>query len=291
MTKPSDAPLRSIGICLKRAQPQAAGIVRGLEKWLAGRGIDVRLDEEAGEWVGRSGEPRAELAAAVDLIVVLGGDGTLLSVSRSAGSRAVPVLGVNLGRLGFLTEITLDELFATLERVLAGEVRIEARMRLDVVVQRGDDVLGRFLALNDAVISGAALARMIDLETFADGLGVTSYHADGLIVSTPTGSTAYSLSAGGPILLPGVEAILLTPICPHTLTQRPLVLPQSSRIEVIVRSRGEGVQVTTDGQEGLGLREGDRVVVCRSEHPLLLVSSPVRDRFEILREKLGWGAR
>ena len=294
MTKPSDAPLRpprSIGVCLKRAQPQAAGIVRELEKWLEQRGLAVRLDEEAAPWVGRSGQTRAELAAAVDLIVVLGGDGTLLSASRSAGSRPVPVLGVNLGTLGFLTEIALDELFATLERVLASDVRIEARMRLDIVAQRGDDVLGRFLALNDAVISGATLARMIDLDTRADGLDVTSYHADGLIVSTPTGSTAYSLAAGGPILLPEVEALVLTPICPHTLTQRPLVLPQSSVIEVIVRSRGDGVQLTADGQEGLGLREGDRVVVRRSNHPLLLVASPVRDRFEILRQKLHWGAR
>ena len=294
MTKPSDAPLRpprSIGVCLKRAQPQAAGIVRGLEKWLVGRGLTVLLDEEAAEWVGNAGLPRAELAAAVDLIVVLGGDGTLLSVSRSAGSRAVPILGVNLGTLGFLTEITLDELFATLEQVLAGDVRVETRMRLDVVAERGGAPLGRYLALNDAVISGAALARMIDLETRADGLDVTTYHADGLIVSTPTGSTAYSLSAGGPILLPEVEAMVLTPICPHTLTQRPLVVPQSSTVEIIVRSRGEGVRVTADGQEGHALQEGDRVVVKRSDHPLLLVSSPVRDRFEILREKLRWGAR
>lgn len=294
MTKPSDAPLRpprSIGVCLKRAQPQAAGIVRGLEKWLLERGLVVRLDEEAAEWVGRPGEARAELAAAVDLVVVLGGDGTLLSVARSAGSRPVPVLGVNLGTLGFLTEIALDDLFATLEQVLAGALRTEARMRLDVVAHRGSSVLGRFLALNDAVISGAALARMIDLETRADNLDVTTYHADGLIVATPTGSTAYSLSAGGPILMPEVEALVLTPICPHTLTQRPLVLPQTSQVEIIVRSRGDGVQVTADGQEGLGLREGDRVVVRRSEHPLLLVSSPVRDRFEILREKLRWGAR
>jgi NAD+ kinase len=265
--------------------------VRELEKWLEQRGLAVRLDEEAAQWVGRPGQTRAELAAAVDLIVVLGGDGTLLSASRSAGSRPVPVLGVNLGTLGFLTEIALDELFATLERVLASNVRIDAHMRLDIVAQRGDDVLGRFLALNDAVISGATLARMIDLDTRADGLDVTSYHADGLIVSTPTGSTAYSLAAGGPILLPEVEALVLTPICPHTLTQRPLVLPQSSVIEVIVRSRGDGVQLTADGQEGLGLREGDRVVVRRSNHPLLLVASPVRDRFEILRQKLHWGAR
>jgi len=294
VTKPSDAPLRPprrIGVCLKRAQPQAAGIVRGLEKWLLERGLEVLLDEEAAEWIGRPGETRADLAAAVDLIVVLGGDGTLLSASRSAGSRPVPILGVNLGTLGFLTEISLDELFAAMERVLTGDVRIEARMRLDIVARRGDEALGRFLALNDAVISGAALARMIDLETRANGLDVTTYHADGLIVATPTGSTAYSLSAGGPILLPEVEALLLTPICPHTLTQRPLVLPHTSEIEIVVRSRSDGVQLTADGQEGIALRGGDVVQVRRSPHPLQLVASPVRNRFEVLREKLRWGAR
>lgn len=294
MTKPSDAslrPPRSVGVCLKRAQPQAAEIVRELEKWLEGRGLAALLDEEAARWVGHAGTPRDALAAAVDLLVVLGGDGTLLSVARSVGSRAVPILGVNLGTLGFLTEITLEELFATLDQALAGAVRIDTRMRLEVVAERAGAVLGRYLALNDAVISGAALARMIDLETRADGLAVTTYHADGLIVSTPTGSTAYSLSAGGPILLPEVEAMVLTPICPHTLTQRPLVLPESSVVEIIVRSRGEGVRVTADGQEGHGLQEGDRVVVRRSSQPLRIVSSPVRDRFEILREKLGWGAR
>lgn len=294
MTKASEAPLRpprAIGICLKRAQPQAAGVVRGLEKWLAERGLTVRLDEEAAEWVGRPGECRETLTAAVDLVVVLGGDGTLLSVSRAAGCRPVPVLGVNLGTLGFLTEIALDELFAVMERVLSGDVRIEARMRLDVRAFRGADSLGRFLALNDAVISGATLARMIDLEVRAGGVPVTTVHADGLILATPTGSTAYSLSAGGPILLPEVAAMILTPICPHTLTQRPLVLPDSSEVEIVVRSRGEGVQLTADGQEGLGLREGDRVLVSRSDHPLLLVCSPVRSRFEILREKLRWGQR
>ena len=294
MTKASEAPLRpprSVGICLKRAQPQAAGVVRGLEKWLAARGLAVRLDEEAAEWIGRPGESREDLAAAVDLVVVLGGDGTLLSVSRASGSRPVPVLGVNLGTLGFLTEIALDELFAVMERVLAGEVRTEARMRLDVRAFRGAEPLGRFLALNDAVISGATLARMIDLEVRMGGLAVTTVHADGLILATPTGSTAYSLSAGGPILLPEVAAMILTPICPHTLTQRPQVLPDSSEVEIAVRSRGEGVQLTADGQEGIALREGDRVQVRRSEHPLLLVCSPVRTRFEILREKLRWGER
>lgn len=283
--------LRGVGVCLKPDQPQAAGVVRGLEKWLAQRGLRVLLDEEAGGFVGRPGVPRESLVEEADLVVVLGGDGTLLSVARAVGSRPVAILGVNLGTLGFLTEIALDELFAALERVLAGEVRVELRMRLEVTARRGERELGRLLALNDAVLTKAALARMIDLETSADDAPLTTYHADGLIVATPTGSTAYSLSAGGPILQPELEAFVLTPICPHTLSQRPIVLPQSVCIEIRVRTRGGEVQLTVDGQEGIELREGDVVGVQRSEQPIRLVASPFRTRFEILRQKLGWGAR
>jgi NAD+ kinase len=283
-------PIRAVGVCLKPSQPQAAGAVRGLVKWLQQRGLRVIADEEVAEATGEPAQPRALLAGQVDLVIVLGGDGTLLSVARAVSDRSVPILGVNLGTLGFLTEITLDELFAALERVLAREVRVEARMRLDVRVLRDRKESGRFLALNDAVLTKADLARMIDLETRASGSQVTTYHADGLIVATPTGSTAYSLSAGGPIVLPELEAFLLTPICPHTLTQRPLVLPHSSQIEICVRSRDE-VQLTVDGQEGIALRQGDVVSVRRSEHPVRLIASPFRSRFEILREKFHWGTR
>ncbi len=290
--KPDEAfhPIRAVGVCLKPAQPQAAGAVRGLVKWLQQRGLRVIADEEAAEVTGDPSQPRSLLAGQVDLVIVLGGDGTLLSVARAVSDRPVPILGVNLGTLGFLTEVTLDELFAALELVLAGKARVEARMRLDVRVLRDQGELGRFLALNDAVLTKADLARMIDLETRADGGEVTTYHADGLIVATPTGSTAYSLSAGGPIVLAELEAFLLTPICPHTLTQRPLVLPHSSQIEICVRSRNE-VQLTVDGQEGIALREGDVVAVRRSDHPVRLIASPFRSRFEILREKFHWGTR
>jgi len=283
-------PLRAVGVCLKPGQPQAAGAVRGLVKWLQQRGLRVIADDEVGEVTGEPPQPRALLAGQVDLVIVLGGDGTLLSVARAASDRPVPILGVNLGTLGFLTEISLDELFAALERVLAGQVRIEPRMRLDVRALRDRGELGRFLALNDAVLTQADLARMIDLETRAGGSQVATYHADGLIVATPTGSTAYSLSAGGPIVLPELEAFLLTPICPHTLTQRPLVLPHSSEIEICVRSRN-GAQLTVDGQEGIALREGDVVSVRRSDHPVRLIASPFRSHFEILREKFHWGTR
>jgi len=266
--------------------------VRGLEKWLRARGLLVLLDAEAAEWVGgQPGYTREEVAERVDLLVVLGGDGTLLSVARAARERPVPILGVNLGTLGFLTEVVLDELFAALERVLVGDVRISVRMRLEVEVRCGEKQRGRFLALNDAVVNKTALARMINLETRAGGKLVSEYHADGLIVATPTGSTAYSLSAGGPILAPELAAFVLTPICPHTLTQRPIVLPEASEIELRVLPPTEEVQLTVDGQEGLILSPEDHIWVRRSQAPVQLVESPFRNRFEILRQKLHWGQR
>ncbi len=283
--------IRTVGVCLKSGQPQAAETVRGLVKWLSERELEVRADPECARLVGLPGSTIEKLAAEVDLIVSLGGDGTLLSVARAVGARAVPILGVNLGTLGFLTEVTLEEMMPVLEKVLEGSAPLVSRMRLEVVVVREDGELGRFIALNDAVITKTALARMIDLETFADGQDVTSYHGDGLILATPTGSTAYSLSAGGPILLPGTEAIVLTPICPHSLTQRPLVLPVESEVEVVVHTLGGGATITIDGQEGIELLDGDRVTVRRSSHPIDIVGCPRRTRFEILQAKLRWGER
>lgn len=283
--------IQTVGLCLKPDQPQVAGMLRDLLKWLEARGIEVRLDRESARWLKRKGVSRAELATAADLIIVLGGDGSLLAVARKAGPCEVPILGVNLGTLGFLTEVTCDELFTALEQILAGDLRTEARMRLEVRAERAGRELTRHLALNDAVLTKTALARMIDLEMRTDGRPVTTYHSDGLIVSTPTGSTAYSLSAGGPILDPSLAAIVLTPICPHTLAQRPLVLPESSDIEIEVRPSGAAVQLTVDGQVGVELGEGDVVRVRRSEHPVHLVVSPFRNHFEVLREKLRWGER
>ncbi|MBW2273872.1 MAG: NAD(+)/NADH kinase [Deltaproteobacteria bacterium] len=283
--------IRSVGVCLKPDQPQAAETVRLLVKWLCEHELDVLLDDDAARATERSATSRDELAAAADLIMVLGGDGTLLSVARSTGTRHVPILGVNLGTLGFLTEINVDEMLPALEKVVSGDFEIESRMRLEVVAYRGREEIGRYHALNDAVLSKTALSRMIDLCTYADGVMVTTYHADGLIVSTPTGSTAYSLSAGGPLLLPGLEAIVLTPICPHSLTHRPVVMPQRCEIEVEVRSSAGPVALTVDGQEGIELADGDRVCVRRSEHPVAIVASPYRSRYEILHAKLRWGER
>ena len=282
---------QSVGICLKPDQEQHGSTARGLEKWLAGRGLRVVLDEFAAEVVGRPGISRSELAEQVDFIVVLGGDGTLLSVSRASGTRSVPILGINLGTLGFLTEVALDETFAALEALFEGNIRIEQRMRLRAEVWRQEELHSSYLALNDAVINQSDMARMLDISAHVNGEDVTCYHADGLIVATPTGSTAYSLSAGGPIVDPQLEALLLTPICPHTLTQRPVVLPADAVVEIQVSPRGGGARLTADGQEGCELKVDDRVRILRSEYPLALVVSPFRKRFEILREKLHWGQR
>ncbi len=284
--------IRAIGICLKPDQPQFGDLVRELQKWLRDHGVEVLLGREAAKATGLEGMARSELADRVDLVVVLGGDGTLLAVVRAIGERPVPILGVNLGTLGFLAEISLDELFPTLEDVLADRLRVETRMRLDVRVKHDDRELGRYLALNDAVIAKTALSRMIDLETWTDDVEVTTYHGDGLIAATPTGSSAYSLSAGGPLLLPGIGAIVLTPICPHALTQRPIVLPESSRVEIrILDTRSGEVHLTVDGQVGRQLRDGDRVTLRASDVPVQMLVPPDRNRFEVLRNKLRWGAR
>ena len=284
--------VRTVGICVKPEQPQLADFVVELEEWLRDRGVRAALDPQAARWKGEQGPSFEEIAGKVDLVIVLGGDGTLLAAARAVGERPVPILGVNLGSLGFLTETSSDELYPALEDVLAGRYRVEERMRLEVSGERAGRGLGRFLALNDAVIGKSALSRMVELEVLADGAPVTTYHADGLIVATPTGSSAYSLSAGGPLLLPELEAIVLTPICPHTLTQRPLVLPKSSQVEIRVHlQRGAEVYLTVDGQVGEALAEGDLVRVHRAEHPVRLLVPPGRNRFQVMRAKLRWGER
>jgi len=283
--------IQSVGLCLKAGQAQAAEMVRELASWLRNRGVEVFAEEYAAGWIDSPALPLREVVSHVDLMVVLGGDGTLIGVARAIGKSAVPILGVNLGTLGFLTEISREELYPALESLFAGELSIVPRMRLDVDVVRHDQEVAQYLALNDVVIAKTALARMIDLEARVGGAIVTTYHADGLIVSTPTGSTAYSLSAGGPIVFPGIHALLLTPICPHALTQRPIVLPESLEFEITVKPRGGAVQLTVDGQEGMELMDDDRIVVRRSKYSALLVASPFRSRFDILREKLRWGER
>ncbi|MFP8873584.1 MAG: NAD(+)/NADH kinase [Myxococcota bacterium] len=283
--------IERVGVYMKPGQLQAAETVQGLLEWLGERGIEVFGDEETARSTGEPGIDRDELAKQIDLAVALGGDGTLLSVARAVGTRQIPILGINLGTLGFLTEVGVDEMFPALERVLDGRCQAEERMRLEVVVQRGNDEVGRYQALNDAVVTKTALSRMVNLEVRVDEVPVTTYHADGLIVSTPTGSTAYSLSAGGPLLLPGSGVVVMTPICPHSLTQRPFVFSQSAAIDIRVDTRGGQVALTVDGQEGMDLLDGDLVSTRRSPHPVLLFPSPFRSHYEVLRARLRWGER
>jgi NAD+ kinase len=284
--------IRSVGICVKPEQPQLADLIRALEKWLVERGIEVLPDPESGRSTEAEGLARGELAGRVDLVIVLGGDGTLLAVARAVGARDVPILGVNLGTLGFLAEIARDEIFPTLEEVLAGRFRIEERMRLDVNVERDGRSLGRYLALNDAVISNTALSRLVHLETRADGAEVTTYRADGLIVATPTGSTAYNLAAGGPILMPGFGAMTITPICAHTLTSRPLVVAQDQVVSISLpeQRNASNVVLTIDGLWGEPVGPGDRIDIREATHPFRVFGSS-KGFFDILREKLHWGAQ
>ncbi|GIW40375.1 MAG: NAD kinase [Candidatus Binatia bacterium] len=280
-----------VGIVVKRGQPRAAELGRGLARWLAERGRQVLVESELGaDTNARVAGSRAELARLSDLIVVLGGDGTLLGVARHLRERETPILGVNLGGLGFLTAVTVEELYPTLERALSGECRYDRRMRLAVRLDSQAD--GSWHVLNEVVLAKAALARMIDLETAVDGEEVCVYKADGLILATPTGSTAYSLSAGGPIVHPGVDVILVSPICPHTLSNRPMVLPDSSVVRVRVRSSDrDDVVVAFDGQESVPLPDGATVEVRRAEVGVVLLQPPDRSYFSVLRSKLRWGTR
>jgi NAD+ kinase len=282
-----------IGIAVKPKKAVAEPILRELIDWLRARGREVLLDPEATAACPSCGPSlsRAEVVAGADLVVVLGGDGTLLSIARLMGEREVPILGVNLGSLGFLTEVTLAELFPTLERVLQDDYAVSRRLTLAAQVRRGDEPVGTYMALNDMVISKTGPSRIVELETFVNGEYVTSYRADGLIVATPTGSTAYCLSAGGPILYPTLPALVVIPICPHTLTNRPLVLPEGARIEIVQRATGDGVHLTIDGQVDVGLHHRDTVVVERSARSIALVKSPKLNYFELLRTKLRWGER
>jgi NAD+ kinase len=284
--------IKTAGVVSKPNSEAAAGIVPGLLEWLSQRGIAARIDENTAAYSqGHSGLPREEVPEGCDLMIVLGGDGTLLSAARSIGRREIPLFPVNLGGLGFLTAITIDELYPELQRALRGEHRIAKRKLLSTEVLRDGNAVAAFDALNDAVLTKTALARMIDLETYVDEQFVSLYKADGLIVSTPTGSTAYSLSAGGPIIFPSVPAICITPICPHMLTNRPVLVPETSVVRIISHGLDESVYLTIDGQVGIPIRESD-TVVCRSSHySLLLVRPPRMMFFDVLRQKLKWGER
>ncbi len=285
--------MQHIGIVSKPGKPEAGPVIQKLLAWLRERGLQVALDKAAAEIFPHDGAglPRAEVVAASDLVIVLGGDGTILSVARLMDAREAPILGVNLGALGFLTEITLDELIPTLEAVLRSDFAVSRRMTLTAQVLREGATVASFEALNDAVITKTALSRIVDLETHVNGEYVATFRADGVILSTPTGSTAYCLAAGGPIIYPTLPAVVLIPICPHTLTNRPLVIPDSAVIDIIQGSAGEDVHLTVDGQVGVSLLHRDVVSVRRSERTIALIKSPKMNYFELLRTKLRWAER
>ena len=285
--------MEKIAIFAKVHDPRCQGVAKELIRWLEARGLVPLVDTHLARHLScGTGITDAEIPNEADLVVVLGGDGTLISVARLVGDRRVPILGVNLGSLGFLTEITLDELYPVLESCLAGEHRISERMMLDVAVERDGAEVARHQVLNDMVINKGALARIIDLETHVNQYYLTTFKADGLIISSPTGSTGYSLSAGGPIIHPTLNCLVITPICPHTLTNRPLVVADDTLITVTVTSlQDEDVYLTLDGQVGLELKCGDTLRVRRAQFSTRLITSRSKDFFEVLRAKLKWGER
>ncbi len=284
--------IKVVGIMAKPGIPHASSIVPKLVEWLKERGLEARLDEESAIYMGRTnGFRRSEVPEGAQLVIVLGGDGTLLSAARAVAGREIPLLPVNLGGLGFLTAITLDQLYPELERAFRGEQRVVPRGMLHGDLVRRGQVVKSYQALNDIVISKTQFARMIDLEAFVDSQYVSTFKADGLIVCTPTGSTAYSLSAGGPIVFPAVHAVCITPVCPHTLTNRPVLVPETSVIELISHAADHEAFLTVDGQVGEPLLSEDRVVCRTSEHRVLLVRPPKLFFFDVLRQKLKWGER
>lgn len=283
--------MRSIGICAKITSPDALRCAAETAASLRARGFVVCFDEATSAALAAAGTHTAEkcdIAGANDLLITFGGDGTLLSVARHAPTD-VPIIGVNMGTLGFLTEIRLEDFPAVLERVLEGDFQAEERVTFDVEVREADAEVATYRVLNDAVINKSALARIIEMRVEVAGRFVSTFRADGLIVSTPTGSTAYNLSAGGPIIYPTMGAVVITPICPHMLTNRPIVLPDHLPIAIRIVTENQEVFLTLDGQEGFPITEHQTVTIRKSDHTILLVHSPEKNYFDVLRKKLKWG--
>jgi NAD+ kinase len=290
--------MKRIGIVAKQNVPAAINLVSHLAEWLRSKEMDVFIeawmekilpspaDRRHWNWVEREA-----MVSRAEMIVVLGGDGTLLGVARQVVGHEIPILGVNLGGLGFLTQISLEELYRVLERVIQGEYQADKREVLSAAVLRGERTLAQYNVLNDAVINKGALARIIDLEVTIDGEDITTFKSDGLILSTPTGSTAYNLSAGGPIVYPSLHCIIITPICSHTLTNRPIVIPDDVTVRAVLKSRQQEVYLTLDGQQGWPLEYEDVVEVKKVPAQIAFIRSPYRHYFGVLREKLKWGAR
>ncbi len=282
---------QSIGIISRPRRSDLCVVVPPLLKWLEERGIQTLIDEETANCLpnGAKGLTRQKVADSSQLLLVLGGDGTLLAAARLAAPRGIPVLPINMGSLGFLTNFTLQELHPALDDTLEGRFSLSERVLITVDLERAGKIIDTQRVLNEVVINKGALARMIELELIIDGDFVCRYRADGLIIATPTGSTAYSLSAGGPIVHPTVESFVITPICPHMLSDRPLVIRDSSTIEMKLSGNTESVFLTLDGQRGIPLQPGDIVRAARAKELLKLIQPPKKSYFEILRNKLKWG--
>jgi NAD+ kinase len=278
-----------VGVICKHGKAEALKAAGELSAWLKERGVEMLLDTYAARELGVVGIKDRELADRSDAVVVLGGDGTLLSVARLVGERGTPIVGVNLGTLGFITTVPLSQLYITMDTVLSGQYKVQERMVLNARVKRGDRLVGEYNVLNDLVINKRELARIIEIETYVDGRYLSLFKADGLIISTPTGSTGYSLSAGGPIVHPSLSSIGVTPICPHTLTNRPLIVPDDAFLEAIVRSSEQSVLITIDGQVGAALEYGDVIEARKATHKVYSVMSPDEDYYHMLRTKLKWG--
>jgi NAD+ kinase len=284
-TAMSQKPIKSAAIIVKPHHDEARVTAEQLSAWFALRGI-----EQVGQTLPASDARREPtLVSDADLIVVLGGDGTMISAARMVGDGDIPVLGINYGSLGYLTDFRIEEMLPALDAIIAGEYDIDRRVMLDVELLRGEEQITSGRVLNDVVVNKSALARIIDIEVQLNGLFVNDFRADGLIVSTPTGSTAYNLSAGGPIVYPSMNAVVVTPICPFTLTNRPLVIPDSAEITLKLESGNEGVILTLDGQLGFDMKVGDVVRTRKSSTTLNLVRPTNRNYFDVLRDKLRWG--
>lgn len=282
---------KNIGIFCKLKPAISRDALAGLVAWLRKRDYQVFMDDETAAVVGESSPyKKLEIPARANLIIVLGGDGTLLSVARIAHSYNVPILAVNLGSLGFMTEVALPDLYETFEKAMDGKCVLEKRMLLNAVLLRDGKIEREYNVLNDVVINGV-LARIVNLQVHVNDQYMTSYSADGLIIATPTGSTAYSLSAGGPIIHPSMDALALSPICPFALTNRPIVIPDRSVLKVTLATPNEDVRITLDGQEGCDMLMGDVLVVKKAENYIHLVQAPGKNFYQILRTKLHWGGK
>ena len=281
---------KSIGILTKPKFPEVKNTLHDVVSWLRARNIGVILDATSANLLGeQGGSQENQLGSKADVLLVLGGDGTMLNAARIAGERGIPILGVNMGGLGFLTEVRLENLYPSLDRVFANDFVLDERLMLRTHIRRHGEIVAQGVVLNDVVISKGTVARMIELKIAIQGRFVTNLRGDGLIVSSPTGSTAYSLSAGGPIIDPAVQSLILTPICPHTLTHRPLIVPSNTEIDVTLTSKDDGSMATLDGQVGVAITQGDTVVIQTAEHRTRLIRFPESNYYDVLREKLKWG--